>query len=176
MRIRTLPSAAAGAGLLLEVRALVDDAFGTSFTDDDWTHALGGTHVLLDDGGRLVAHAAVVPRRLHSAAGPVSTGYVEAVATAPRAQGRGHGTRVMEVVARTIRATFELGALSTGRPAFYEPLGWERWVGPTCVVDAGRWHRTPDEDGAVMVLRHGPSAGLDLTGRIAVERRVGDDW
>jgi hypothetical protein len=36
--------------------------------------------------------------------------------------------------------------------------------------------RTPEEDDGVMVLRHGPSQGLDLNADITCDQRSGDDW
>jgi aminoglycoside 2'-N-acetyltransferase I len=95
----------------------MDTAFGTgeeAFADDDWTHALGGTHFVLDLEGEIVSHASVVERTLEIDGRPLRTGYVEAVATAPGLQGRGHGTQVMEAATDHIRSTFELGALGTG--------------------------------------------------------------
>jgi hypothetical protein len=82
----------------------------------------------------------------------------------------------MAAVAEVVRREFQLGALSTGAPAFYERLGWERWHGPTYVRDGARVVRTPEEDDGVMVLRFGPSAGLDLTTIISCAARTGDDW
>ena len=49
---------------LAAVRALCDKAFEGDFSDADWEHALGGVHALGFEGDRLVAHAALVARRL----------------------------------------------------------------------------------------------------------------
>ena len=46
------------------IRALLDAAFAGDFDDDDWAHALGGTHALVEADGAVVAHASVVPRVL----------------------------------------------------------------------------------------------------------------
>ena len=44
----------------------------------------------------------------------------------------------MREVGEYIDRTFRLGALGTGRGAFYERLGWVAWKGPTSVhTDAG---------------------------------------
>ena len=121
------------------VRAILRDAFagdGEGFTSEDWAHALGGAHFLLEQDGAIVAHAAVVERELHAGGVPIRSGYVEAVATHPADQCRGHGSRLMEAVNDHIRATFPLGALSAAAPAFYARLGWERWLGPTAVRTA----------------------------------------
>jgi len=75
-----------------------------------------------------------------------------------------------------VRRHFEMGALSTGLHGFYERLGWERWQGPTFVRQGSEAIRTADEDEGVMVLRLGPSRGVDLNAPISCERRPGDDW
>lgn len=159
-----------------DLRRLLDGAFGGTFSDDDWDHTLGGRHVLVHEGDEVVAHAAVVERAVHVDGVAFRTGYVEGVATATARQGRGLGTLAMTAATDLVRAHYDLGALSTGSPAFYERLGWERWAGPTFVRDDAGERRTPDEDSGVMVLRHGPSAGIALVGAIACEARAGDDW
>ena len=174
--IRRFATADAPDDRLAAIRRLLDRAFGGDFSDDDWAHALGGTHVVVEDGGAVVGHAAVVPRTIEVAGRSLRTGYVEAVATEPARQREGLGRRVMAEVAEIVRDDFELGALSTGRHRFYEGLGWERWRGPTSVRHGPAAVRTPDEDDGVMVLRVGPSRDLDLRAPISCEARRGDDW
>lgn len=161
------------------LRALLWAAFPPGeegFTEDDWEHALGGMHFLVDDDGGIAAHASVVERELHVAGRPVRTGYVEAVATTPGSQGRGLGSLVMRDVTAYVRDGYELGALGTGLHGFYERLGWETWRGPTSVrTDRGE-QRTPDEDGYILVLRTPTSPELDLTAPISCEWRIGDVW
>jgi aminoglycoside 2'-N-acetyltransferase I len=158
------------------VRALLDDAFGGEFAEDDWQHALGGWHVLVHQARELVAHAAVVPRQIEVGDQTWLAGYVEAVATAPARQGEGHGTAAMRRVGEVLREEFDLGVLSTGAHHFYERLAWERWQGPAHVRTASGVVRTPDEDDGIMVLRFGPSAAIDLRSPITCEERPGDDW
>jgi aminoglycoside 2'-N-acetyltransferase I len=124
----------------------------------------------------VVAHASVVPRVLEADGVPLRTGYVEGVATAASHRGRGIGSAVMTAIGDVIRAEYELGALGTGAYAFYESLGWERWHGPTLVRHPSGPVRTSWEDGAIMVLRFGASAGLDLGAPLSCEPRPGDDW
>jgi aminoglycoside 2'-N-acetyltransferase I len=173
--VRVLKTDAVPPADLLASRGLMDAAFGDRFSDDDWDHALGGTHVLAIERGKVLAHAAVVPRMLEVDGRPVWAGYVEAVATRPGRQGEGLGSLVMAEIAVVLRETYDLGALSTSRQAFYERLGWERWRGPT-YVRAGDLVRTEDEDDGVMVLRFSPRAEVDLTSSITCESRAGDDW
>lgn len=160
---------------LAEIRALLVDAFTDGFDDDDWNHTLGGWHVLaLDDA--LLAHAAVVERVLEVGGRAVRAGYVEGVASTPTRQGEGLGSLVMRSIGGLLEAEFELGALSTGRHAFYQRLGWERWCGPTFVRHGQNIVRTADEDDGIMVLRTGSGAAPDLAATIACEQRAGDDW
>ena len=163
------------------VRELLDSAFATdpdgAFTDEDWAHALGGWHALLLMHARPVAHASVVARTLTlPGRGRLPTGYVEAVATAPELQGRGLGSAVMAAVAGHVGDRYALGALSTGRPAFYARLGWRTWRGPTWVDGPTGPERTPDEDGGVMVLLTPGTADLDLDGDLRCDWRPGDLW
>jgi aminoglycoside 2'-N-acetyltransferase I len=163
------------------VRALLWAAFGDDpeegMTEDDWAHALGGVHVLLEIDGEIRGHAAVVERELHLEGRPLRTGYVEAVGIEPQLQGTGLGSRLMAEVGDVIAERFELGALGTGSPEFYERLGWLRWKGPTFVRTEGGPRRTPDEDGGILVL---PTPAtpfeLDLSGSISCDWRPGDVW
>ncbi len=158
----------------------MDAAFGTDdeerFTDDDWDHAVGGVHFVLDVDGRIVTHAAVVERELHIGDRPVRTGYVEAVATRPDAQGAGHGSTVMTAVNEHIAGAFDLGGLGTGRHGFYERLGWVRWEGPSSVRTAEGLRATPDDDGFILVLPTPSSPPFDVGAPISCEWRPGDVW
>lgn len=178
-RLRRLPTEALTPAELREIRALMDLAFGSgdeAFGDDDWAHALGGLHFVLDLDGEIVSHASVVERALEIDGRPFRTGYVEAVATAPGLQGRGHGTLVMEVATKHIRAVFELGALGTGRHAFYERLGWQTWLGPASVRSPNGLQRTPDDESFILALRTPTSPPFDLSDSISCDWRPGDVW
>jgi aminoglycoside 2'-N-acetyltransferase I len=146
------------------------------FAGSDWRHATGGTHVLVDQAGEILSHASVVERTLEIGGLPVRTGYVEAVATAPRHQRRGYGTLVMREIDDIIRSGYDLGGLSTGSHEFYERLGWQRWLGPTFVRTATGTERTPDDDGGIMIIRTRTSPALDLGAMIVCEWREGDVW
>jgi aminoglycoside 2'-N-acetyltransferase I len=179
-RLRRIATGALTPDETAALRALLDEAFGTGeddrFGEDDWLHALGGTHFVLDVDGEIVAHASVVERALQVAGGPLRTGYVEAVATARSRQRTGLGTAVMRDVGSYIAERFELGALGTGSHAFYERLGWEIWRGPAFVRTSDGERRTPDEEGYIMVLRTPSTPALDLAAPISCEWRPGDVW
>jgi len=162
------------------IRQLLVDAFGTDeeerFEEDDWRHAIGGLHFVLESDAAIVAHASVIQRELHVEGRPLRTGYVEAVATAREHQGTGLGSIVMRDVGSYIRDHFELGALGTGSHRFYERLGWMTWRGPSSVRTASGLRRTPDDDGYILVLPTPTSPSLDLAASISCEWRHGDVW
>ena len=174
--LRRLPSDALTPALRSELRDLLEAAFEGDFSDEDWAHTFGGTHALLlgAEGGALLAHASVVPRRLWIGEAEVDAGYVEAVAVRPNQQGSGLGTRIMRTLEPALDH-FPLCALSTSSHAFYSRLGWRRWRGPSWVRDAdGVRARSPDEDGGIMV--RAVDKQMDLTADICCEARDGDDW
>ena len=155
----------------------MDVAFDGDFSDDDWSHALGGWHALLAADGPAIAHAAAVERRIEIGAQPFRAGYVEAVAVHPSRQRTGLGSRVMIALDEVLHTRFEVGVLSSGEWAFYESLGWQRWRGPTFVRAAdGRLIRTPDDDDGVMVRWEGSRPIPDLDAAITCEERSGDSW
>jgi len=145
-------------------------------TEDDWTHALGGMHVLIELDGEVVGHASVVERELHVAGRPFRAGYVEAVAIDPPLQRSGLGTRLMREIGSVVQECFELGALATGTPAFYERLGWLRWAGPTFVRTPTGLQRTAEEDHGILVLPTASTLDLDRSASISCDWRVGDVW
>jgi aminoglycoside 2'-N-acetyltransferase I len=159
------------------IRALLDAAFDGDFSDDDWAHALGGSHALIVDGDAVIAHASVVPRILDAGGLTLRAGYLEAAAVLPALQRTGLGTAVLRALMPVIERDYDVGALSSGEWPFYERLGWERWRGPTWVRHAdGRRERTPDDDDGVMILRTPRTPSLDLSASLACEARPGDAW
>ena len=177
--LRRLPTAVLTAEETSAIRAILKTAFGPgdeAFTDDDWSHALGGVHFVLEVDGEIVTHAALVERQIDVGDRRLRTGYVEAVATIPDRERRGHGSRVLEALTAQVRDTYELGALGTGRHHFYERLGWQTWQGPAYVRSGDGRERTPDDEGYILVLRTPTSPPFDLTEPIICEWRPGDAW
>jgi len=167
----------------LMTAAFAEDEHG-GFTEEDWQHALGGTHFLLEDRDgdgdagtlRIVGHASVVLRDIHIGHRPFRTGYVEAVAIEPARQRRGLGSSLMRAVNEHVDEAFELGVLGTGSQPFYERLGWATWRGHAFVrTDRGDLP-TPDEDGYLMVRRTPASPAIVDTDPISCEWRPGDVW
>jgi len=180
LRLRRLATSELTPSEATATRALMAVAFGSDeeerFSDDDWQHALGGVHFVLELDREIVAHAAVVEREIHVGRHALRTGYVEAVATAPARQGLGLGSIVMTDVTEYVREGFELGGLGTGRQSFYGRLGWRIWAGPSSVRTADGDQPTPDDDGSIMVLTTPTTPPLDPAAPISCEWRPGDAW
>jgi aminoglycoside 2'-N-acetyltransferase I len=150
---------------------------GSAFRPVAWQAARGGRHFIIAEAGSVVAHAAVVDRTLEWDGRPLRTGYVEAVATVPGRQGEGLGSAVMRAVTRFIDERYELGALDTATPEFYERLDWVRWPGRTAVRTPESVRLTPEEDGKVLVHFTGTSLELREDGLLVCDgRRPGDPW
>ena len=87
---------ALGRAELVEIRALLDDAFvDDPLSEDDWQHCQGGHHVLTRADGRLVAYAAVVERVMLLDGHPLAIGYVEGLGVLRSHHRRGLGSTVM---------------------------------------------------------------------------------
>jgi aminoglycoside 2'-N-acetyltransferase I len=175
--IRRLTTDALGNERRRALRALFGRAWDEDeFTDDDWQHALGGTHFFIEADGEIVSHASVVPRELHTSGRVLHTGYVEAVATHPAYRGEGFASALLRAAGEHIDANFALGALDTGKPSFYERFGWRLWQGPTYVRMKHGIMRTAKEDGCVMVRLTPAVPDLDLAAPISCDWRAGDAW
>jgi len=161
---------------LAAIRTLCDAAFGDEFTDADYEHALGGVHALRFDGDRLVAHAALVGRRILHGGRALRTGYVEAVAVAADVRRRGLGAAVMRALDPYIARGYVLGALATsdaGAP-LYAALGWTLWPGPTAALTPDGIRPTPGADGGIFVRAVG--GDLDPGLPLICDWRDGDVW
>jgi aminoglycoside 2'-N-acetyltransferase I len=161
---------------LRNARRLLDDAYGGEFTDADWDHSLGGMHAIVVHRGALVAHAAVIQRRLLYGGAALRCGYVEGVAVREDWRGQGLGSAVMDAAEQVIRGAYRVGALSASGPGerLYRPRGWLKWRGPTSAIGANGPIPTPGEDGGVYVLP--VDVDMDPDGELACDWRDGDVW
>jgi len=173
-QVRRCHTSDLSAAELGQLRHLLDLAFD-EFSDDDWQHGLGGTHVLVSVDGELVAAGALVRRRFVHDGRPLRCGYVEAVATHPDHRRQGHASAVMSVL-ESLAGTYDLLALSASEDGFdlYESRGWELWQGHTSVQTPRGPVATPGDDGSVFV-RAGDQP-LDLDGELTCDWRDGDVW
>jgi aminoglycoside 2'-N-acetyltransferase I len=154
-----------------EARRLMDLAFH-HFDDHDWEHALGGEHVLVVEDDELLAHGALVQRRMVLGERSVRVGYVEAVATHPDHQRRGLATRVMDGL-EALAPAYDLLALSASERGvpLYASRGWRQWRGPTHVVTERGLERTEEDDDGVWAF-----GDVDTTQRLVCDWRPGDVW
>jgi aminoglycoside 2'-N-acetyltransferase I len=175
--LRTAPTADFSPTELDELRLFLDTAFGGRFSDDDWSHALGGVHVLATADGELAGHASVVVRQLIAGDRTLRTGYVEAVATAVDRRRQGIGAAVMAEVERLVAGGFELGALASSQDGeqLYRTRGWAPWTGDTAALTPDGIVRSTGE--AVFVLpTPATPAPLDTAVRLVCDWRRGDPW
>ncbi|HTY32658.1 GNAT family N-acetyltransferase [Mycobacterium sp.] len=155
---------------------MVTAAFAGDFTADDWENTLGGMHALIWHHGAIIAHAAVIQRRLMYRDDALRCGYVEGVAVREDFRGQGLVHALLDGVEQVIRGAYEVGAASSSDPArgVYTARGWSPWRGPTSVLTPTGPARTPDDDGAVFVLPVGIS--LDTSAELMCDWRAGDVW
>jgi aminoglycoside 2'-N-acetyltransferase I len=155
---------------------MVTAAFAGDFTDDDWEHSLGGMHALIWQHGAIIAHAAVVQRRLLYRGNALRCGYVEGVAVREEFRGQGLVHALLNGAEQVIRGAYQVGAVSSSDVArgIYATRGWLPWRGPTSVLAPTGPTRTPDDDGAVFVLPVGIS--LDTSADLMCDWRAGDVW
>ena len=174
--VRVLHTSSLDSATLKQVRGLLEEAFDGRFDDEDWDHTLGGLHALVVEADALVAHGAVVQRRLLHRGRALRTGYVEGVAVRAGRRRRGYGRAVMTRLDEVIRGAYELGGLSADENAarLYRSLGWRRWEGHTWVMRPSGLERTPEEDETTYVLPL--AADLDFAGDLACDWRDGDVW
>ena len=85
---------------------MVVDAFGgngVDFSDADWEHSLGGMHALICHHGALIAHGAVVQRRMIYRGAALRCGYLEAIAVREDWRGQGLAMAVMDALEQVLR-------------------------------------------------------------------------
>jgi aminoglycoside 2'-N-acetyltransferase I len=163
-----------------DARRMVIEAFAGDFTDADWEHALGGMHALICHHGALIAHAAVVQRRLYYRGTALRCGYLEAVAVREDWRGQGLAWALMDGVEQVLRGAYQLGAASASEAGrhIYTSRGWLQWRGRTSVLAPAGVTPTPDDDDALFVVPVGLPKGLvlDATSEITCDWRDGDVW
>jgi aminoglycoside 2'-N-acetyltransferase I len=162
--------------MLANVRALLAEVFGARFTEQDWQNACGGLHALVSVGGELVGHGSIVPRRFLYRDRTLRTGYVEAVAVRPGWRWQGHGAALMGQLENVLRASYDLGALSSSVEAesFYASRAWTAWQGPVSVLAPHGVEETKLERELYVFVP--PADSIDISDRLTCGWREGDLW
>jgi aminoglycoside 2'-N-acetyltransferase I len=160
-------------------RNLLVTAHDGVFTDTDWEHTLGGMHALIVHRGALVAHGAVIQRRLLHHGFALRCGYLEGVAVQEEWRGQGLGHAVMDALEQVVRGGYQLGALrasggSAAGARLYRPRGWLHWRGPTSVLAPTGLIRTPGDDGGIFTLP--VTVELDAGADLVCDWRDGNVW
>ncbi|MEQ0575186.1 GNAT family N-acetyltransferase [Mycobacterium tuberculosis] len=149
-----------------DIRQMVTGAFAGDFTETDWEHTLGGMHALIWHHGAIIAHAAVIQRRLIYRGNALRCGYVEGVAVRADWRGQRLVSALLDAVEQVMRVPYQ-----PGRPPV--PLS-PRAPPPTSVLAPTGPVRTPDDDGTVFVLPIDIS--LDTSAELMCDWRAGDVW
>jgi aminoglycoside 2'-N-acetyltransferase I len=172
MVISLVHTAHLGPHWLAEVRDLCDLAFD-DYDDETFQHALGGTHAMVRHDNVLVAHGAVVLRRLCLGDRWLRCGWIESVATHPAHRGLGYAHKVMAAL-ETLAPAYDLMGLcaSEAGRALYESRDWIQWRGPASVLSPDGIRPTPDEDSIYVQTRR----PVDFGGPIVCDWREGEVW
>jgi aminoglycoside 2'-N-acetyltransferase I len=178
MRLRVRDRSSFAPAELDELRAWLEDAYDEGpWRAEHWDDLGPGPHVVAeDDDGSLLAHACIAWVPLTVGDTTLRAGYLEDVATRADVRGRGYGTAVVTATHPLIHADAAIGFLATGSHGFYERLGWERWRGPSSVIESdGARTPTREEDGYLMALRFSESLAVSVDEPVARPRRDPDE-
>ena len=131
---------------------------------------IGGTHILGYYEDTLVSHALWLDRWVRIENKPfLKTASVEAVAVDEKYRKRGFDSSVLTRLAGEI-TDYDIAALTTGSPEFYERLGWKVWQGPVYFRrDDGQ--ATSLDNSTLMILTLPKTPDLDLNTRLTLEWR-----
>ena len=154
---------------------MLDAAFEGDFSDEDWKHTFGGYRFLGLLEGELIAHGAIVPRKIFFDSQHLTVGYVEGVAVDPRYWRNGYGSSLMAAITKVCRENFEISMLSTDEKAFYTKHGWRDFQGESFVLVQGTEVRSEEEDEGLMYLL-GNSTSVKRPRKVVCESRDGDSW
>ena len=157
------------------VRNLLNDAFEGDFSEEDWKHTFGGMRFLGFLNDQLIAHGAVVPRKIEVDESDLIIGYVEGIAVAPTYWHKGYGSLLMAEITSYCLSEFSLSMLSTSEKGFYRKHGWSDFEGMSYVLKDGAEIRSEDEDQGLMYLS-GLHQFTDYPRKVLCEARDGDAW
>ncbi|MBU3716620.1 MAG: GNAT family N-acetyltransferase, partial [Candidatus Nanopelagicaceae bacterium] len=135
-----------------QILSILSEAFEGEFSHEDWLHTFGGYRFLGFLNNQLIAHGAIVKRRIWVDSEELIVGYIEGIAVAPSKWRKGFGSALMEQISSLCKSEFSLSMLSTGEKNFYRKHGWLDFQGESYVLENGMEIRTEDEDEGLMLL------------------------
>jgi aminoglycoside 2'-N-acetyltransferase I len=158
-----------------EIKAMLWVTYEGDFADSDWSHTIGGMHILARTE-RLVGHASVIQRQLLHQKRALRAGYVEAVAVLPEYQRKGIGAALMHEAEEIIRSSYELGMLGASEEGLrlYQQRGWLPWRGRAFAFTPEGIIRTQEDEDCLYYMP--VSVQIDPTQDITCEYREGDVW
>ena len=154
---------------------MLDAAFEGDFSNEDWEHTFGGYRFLGFLEAKLIAHGAIVPRKILVDSKLLTVGYIEGVAVHPEYWRNGYGSSLMAASTKVCRENFEFSMLSTDEKAFYTKHGWRDFEGESFVLVQGTEVRSEEEDEGLMYLL-GNSTSDKSPRKVLCESRSGDSW
>ena len=157
------------------IRKLLDVAFGSRFSEEDWKHTFGGVRFLGYVENQLIAHAAVISRIIQVDENSFDAGYLEGVAVIPSFQGKGYGSQVILEATSFCKSEFHFSMLSKSKKSIYRKFGWLDFCGESFVNKDGIQIRSHEEDQGLMYLT-GDSAETFIPTKVVCNSRSGDDW
>jgi aminoglycoside 2'-N-acetyltransferase I len=134
------------------IKLMLDEAYEDDFSEEDWIHTFGGVRFLGTIGGEIVAHGAIVPRKISINEELVVVGYLEGIAVSSNHQRQGVGRQLLSSITDFCQSEYQISMLSTDEFDFYGNLGWKRFTGKSGVLIDGEAILTPDEDEGLMYL------------------------
>lgn len=160
---------------LEDIHKLLIEAFDQDFSDADWQHTFGGTRVIGFIDNKVMAHAALVARKIWLDDIAHQVGYLEGVAVLPKFQKQGFGSELLASVSDFASKNYQWSMLSSSEKYFYRKHGWQDYLGHSFVLIADKEIATPTEDEGLMYLAMGKHQ-IPSPMRAVCEQRSGDYW
>jgi len=157
------------------IHNLLIEAFEQDFSAEDWQHTFGGTRVIGLIENKVVAHAALVPRRIWLDDIAHQVGYLEGVAVLPKFQKQGFGSELLASVSNFASKNYQWSMLSSSEKHFYRKQGWQDFLGQSFVLINDTAIATQTENDGLMCLAMGKHQ-IPSPMRAVCEPRSGDYW
>jgi aminoglycoside 2'-N-acetyltransferase I len=157
------------------IKSMLNAAYEDDFSEEDWIHTFGGVRFLGMISGEIVAHGAIVPRKISINEELMVVGYLEGIAVSSNHQRQGVGRQLLSSITDFCRSEYQISMLSTDEFDFYGNLGWKRFSGKSGVLINSEVMLTPDEDEGLMYLIGQPGFTQEISSAYC-DPREGDHW